>query len=103
MGVSLSERQQKKDVLRAAAMLHDIGKAAIPRNILAKQEQYNEEERQIMYRHTIIGARLFTRQGHTVGQTLLRGCTQSPRTLGWLRLPRQRGRHICRVHNLRPG
>ena len=62
MGVSLSERQQKKDVLRAAAMLHDIGKAAIPGDILARQEEYNEEEKQIMYHHTVIGARLFTRQ-----------------------------------------
>lgn len=48
-----------KDNLRIAAMLHDVGKVAIPDAILKKSDQLNDEERHIMKFHTIYGARLF--------------------------------------------
>lgn len=59
-GVSLAERNQKKEAFRAAAILHDIGKAGIPEQILSKDGHYTDKEKMIMYRHTIYGARLFT-------------------------------------------
>ncbi|MDC7219134.1 MAG: HD domain-containing protein [Spirochaetales bacterium] len=47
-----------KDIFRMVAMLHDIGKVAIPDNILKKAGQLNEEEFQIMKTHTWQGARI---------------------------------------------
>jgi HD-GYP domain-containing protein (c-di-GMP phosphodiesterase class II) len=58
-GVNLAERNQKKEAFRAAAILHDVGKAGVPGDILAKDGQYNEKEKLLMYRHTVYGARLF--------------------------------------------
>ncbi|MCG8454340.1 MAG: HD domain-containing protein [Spirochaetales bacterium] len=58
-GVSLAERTLKKEAFRAAAILHDIGKAGVSRSILAKDGYYDQNEKLIMYRHTVYGARLF--------------------------------------------
>jgi putative two-component system response regulator len=44
--------------IRAAAPLHDIGKVAVPRQILRKPGPLTEEERQIMIRHAEIGAQI---------------------------------------------
>jgi len=48
-----------RDILRMAAILHDVGKVAISDQILKKPARLNEKEFQIMKRHTVIGARLF--------------------------------------------
>ncbi len=58
-GIPLSERNQKKEAFRAAAILHDIGKAGIPGELLAKDGHYSKDEKLLMYRHTVYGARLF--------------------------------------------
>ncbi|MCK5249713.1 MAG: HD domain-containing protein, partial [Spirochaetaceae bacterium] len=58
-GVSLAERNQKKEAFRAAAILHDVGKAGVAGDILAKNGHYSEEEKLLMYQHTVFGARLF--------------------------------------------
>ena len=58
-GVSLAERNLKKEAFRAAAILHDVGKAGVSGDILAKDGHYTEEEKLLMYRHTVFGARLF--------------------------------------------
>ncbi|PIE05125.1 MAG: phosphohydrolase, partial [Spirochaetales bacterium] len=58
-GISLAERTQKKEAFRIAAILHDIGKAGISSSILAKDGHYTPEEKLLMYRHTVYGARLF--------------------------------------------
>ncbi len=58
-GVSLAERNQKKEAFRAAAILHDVGKAGISGDILAKDGHYTDDEKLMMYRHTVYGARLF--------------------------------------------
>ncbi len=42
----------------AAAELHDVGKIAIPRDILAKPGPLDEEEWRYMRRHTLIGERI---------------------------------------------
>jgi response regulator RpfG family c-di-GMP phosphodiesterase len=48
-----------KDILRIAAMLHDVGKVAISDNILKKKDKLNEHEFEHMRFHTVFGARLF--------------------------------------------
>lgn len=58
-GVSLAERNQKKEAFRAAAILHDVGKAGISGDILANDGHYSDSEKLMMYRHTVYGARLF--------------------------------------------
>ncbi|MCK4543016.1 MAG: HD domain-containing protein [Spirochaetales bacterium] len=58
-GVSLAERNIKKDIFRAAAILHDIGKAGVDHSILAKNGHLSDKEKLLMYQHTIYGARLF--------------------------------------------
>jgi len=44
--------------LSIAALLHDVGKQAIPREILDKQGRFTEEEFRVMQLHTTEGARL---------------------------------------------
>jgi putative two-component system response regulator len=41
-----------------AALLHDVGKIGIPDHILLKRDAFTPEEREVMGRHTVIGARL---------------------------------------------
>jgi HD-GYP domain-containing protein (c-di-GMP phosphodiesterase class II) len=58
-GVPLNQRMVKKDMFRTAAILHDVGKAALTDRILQKRGEFNEQEKLEMYKHTIYGARLF--------------------------------------------
>jgi len=53
------EIDRKKDVLRMAAMLHDVGKVAISDLILKKPDRLTIDEYEIMKSHTYLGARLF--------------------------------------------
>ncbi len=46
------------DVVVRAAELHDIGKVAIPDDILHKPGPLTEDEWQLMHQHTVIGARI---------------------------------------------
>lgn len=59
---NLSEKEinQNRDMLRMAAMLHDVGKVAISDIILKKPGKFNDDEYEIMKLHTLYGARLFT-------------------------------------------
>jgi hypothetical protein len=57
--IPAKEIQNKRDVLRMAAMLHDVGKVAISDQILKKPTRLTEEEFDIMKQHTFFGARLF--------------------------------------------
>ncbi|WP_411278162.1 diguanylate cyclase [Gaiella sp.] len=47
-------------LLREASPLHDIGKIAIPDEILLKRGQFTDQERRTMQRHAEIGHRLLT-------------------------------------------
>jgi len=51
-----------RDVLRMAAMLHDVGKVAISDLILKKPGRFNSDEFEIMKQHTLLGAQLFLGQ-----------------------------------------
>ena len=53
------EINKKRDLLRMAAMLHDVGKVAISDTILKKPGRFTDDEREIMKSHTYLGARLF--------------------------------------------
>lgn len=57
--VSETEIKRVKDILRLAAMLHDVGKVGIDFNILKKSSSLNDDEFDEMKWHTILGARLF--------------------------------------------
>ena len=48
-----------RDILRIAAMLHDVGKVAISDSILKKKGKLSEQQFEDMKFHTIFGARLF--------------------------------------------
>ncbi len=58
-GMSAAELEKNRDVLRMAAMLHDVGKVAISDLILKKPAKFTEEEYDIIKSHTYLGARLF--------------------------------------------
>lgn len=58
--ISEKEKSNFRDSFKIAAMLHDIGKVAIPDAILQKQEKLSEEEFKTIQTHTWLGAKLFT-------------------------------------------
>lgn len=63
-GIRPEEIDRQKDILRMAAMLHDVGKIAISDLILRKPAPLTDEEYETMKRHTFLGARLF-KDGHS--------------------------------------
>jgi len=60
-GISAREIRKVRDVLRTAAILHDVGKVAVSDIILRKPGQLSYDEKMSMRQHTILGARLFKR------------------------------------------
>jgi len=58
-GVPERDIRASGEIIRTAAMLHDVGKAAISENILRKQGNLTEKEHKRMRLHTLYGARLF--------------------------------------------
>jgi response regulator RpfG family c-di-GMP phosphodiesterase len=58
-GIAEDEIDAQRDVLRMAAMLHDVGKVGISDTILKKPGRFTPEEFDIMKEHTLLGARLF--------------------------------------------
>ena len=63
-GTAEKDITAKRDVLRMAAMLHDVGKVSISDVILKKPGHFTEDEYSIMKHHTILGSRLFV-DGHS--------------------------------------
>ncbi len=61
-GTETQERKRKKDLIRLAAMLHDVGKVGIPDTILNKPDKLSDCEYNIMKWHTVYGGRLFKNQ-----------------------------------------
>lgn len=58
-GVDKKEMQKQKDLIRIAAMLHDVGKVGIPDKVLKKPGKLDDDEYAVMKWHTVFGARLF--------------------------------------------
>jgi HD-GYP domain-containing protein (c-di-GMP phosphodiesterase class II) len=61
-GIAEDQIKRTKDLLRIAAMLHDLGKVVVSDLILKKPARLDDEEFRIMQFHTIHGARLFRNQ-----------------------------------------
>jgi len=58
-GIPIKKIKKVKDLLRIAAMLHDIGKIGVSDVILKKREELTQIEYKQIKMHTIFGARLF--------------------------------------------
>ncbi|MEN8222109.1 MAG: HD domain-containing phosphohydrolase [Acidobacteriota bacterium] len=58
-GLPAKTIKHNRDILRIAAMLHDVGKVAISDSILKKKGKLSRKEYEDMKFHTIYGARLF--------------------------------------------
>ncbi len=61
-GIDIQEMKRKKDLIRLAAMLHDVGKVGIPDKILKKPDKLSDQEFNEMKWHTVYGGRLFINQ-----------------------------------------
>ena len=59
--LSFSESDRQR--MTYAAVLHDIGKAQIPRAVLAKPGALDETERALVRTHPVLGAEMLKRQG----------------------------------------
>ena len=62
-GQSLGVRREDLQRLSLGGLLHDVGKAAIPVEILEKPDVLTPEEQRIMQEHPGIGRTILTRQG----------------------------------------
>ena len=71
----------ESQALRAASILHDIGKLAVPEHIISKPGKLTPEEFEKMKIHPIVGAEILEQV-----QFPLRGCSDcpfAPRKVGW--------------------
>lgn len=51
------------EVIRRAAMIHDIGKMGVPDDILRKPGQLSPEERRVMEQHPLVGVSILSQMG----------------------------------------
>ena len=72
MKIPRSDRQE----LEFAALLHDVGKIAIPKEILNKPSKLTDEEFELIKTHTIEGQQLLDRVGGLMGRVgkVVRSC-----------------------------
>jgi diguanylate cyclase (GGDEF)-like protein len=63
LAARLGFSEERIEVLRAASTLHDIGKIAIPDEVLQKPGPLTETERSVMTRHAEIGSELLAGSG----------------------------------------
>jgi len=72
LNIPKSDRQE----LEFAALLHDVGKIAIPKEILNKPSKLTDEEFELIKTHTIEGQQLLDRVGGLMGRVgkIVRSC-----------------------------
>ena len=63
VGKELGLSERELDALRAAALLHDIGKLAVPEYIISKPGKLTPDEFEKMKTHTVVGAELVEQIG----------------------------------------
>jgi diguanylate cyclase (GGDEF)-like protein/putative nucleotidyltransferase with HDIG domain len=61
IGEEIGLPDDERKALRAAALLHDIGKLAVPEYIISKPGRLTEEEFEKMKIHTVVGAEILSR------------------------------------------
>ena len=71
--------------LEFAALLHDIGKIAIPKSIINKPGKLDAEERRIIETHTVVGETMLKSVGGLLGEvgTIVRSCHERYDGLGY--------------------
>lgn len=70
-GVPASEREYVLNLLPLAAMLHDVGKSWLPRELLTKPGRLDPAERNLMEGHVLSGAKLFAKPRTSLGRLTL--------------------------------
>ncbi|NQU64515.1 MAG: HD-GYP domain-containing protein [SAR324 cluster bacterium] len=53
LGKRIGLSEDELELLKYAALLHDIGKIGVPDNVLTKKGRFNEEERLVMNQHAV--------------------------------------------------
>ena len=64
IGLELGLKSEDMEVLRLGCLVHDIGKVAIPDDVLLKPGLFDRMDRNIMQVHTLVGASLFAKHHH---------------------------------------
>lgn len=62
IGTVMELPETELKILELAGFVHDIGKTAIPDDILLKPDLFSEQDRRIMEYHPLIGAKLFAKR-----------------------------------------
>ncbi|MDR2455983.1 MAG: HD domain-containing protein, partial [Deltaproteobacteria bacterium] len=70
-GVPLTEREHILNILPLAAMLHDVGKNWLPKELLTKPGRLDPTERCLMEGHVLSGAKLFAKPKTSLGRLTL--------------------------------
>jgi HD-GYP domain-containing protein (c-di-GMP phosphodiesterase class II) len=61
---ALGWSKEKRTNLYAAALMHDVGMLALPDSIIGFEGKFNDEQRKMMMRHTIIGEKMVEQGRH---------------------------------------
>jgi response regulator RpfG family c-di-GMP phosphodiesterase len=70
-GVPASEREHILNILPLAALLHDVGKSWLPKELLTKPSRLEPAERRLMEGHVLAGAALFDKPKTSLGRLTL--------------------------------
>ena len=62
IGVAMGLSDTELNILELGCLVHDIGKTAIPDDVLLKPGLFTDQDRRIMEHHPLIGAKLFARR-----------------------------------------
>lgn len=62
IGRLLGLTDKELEILELAGLVHDIGKSAIPDDVLLKPGLFNDQDRRIMQYHPLIGAKFFAKR-----------------------------------------